>query len=316
MIVVLPADVLPVSAAAGQRGWKPPPPSSCLGRRAAPHVRDAGPTSSDRSRSSRQNLQDGPRRRRHLVHAEARHGHRASRRQRRRQDDDHRHHHGPRPAHVRPCHRARGRNAEGPLPRLAPDEFRKPLYRSADAAHGAAEHESVRHALWRRRYPRAHREIGAGARPDRSARPPDRTPVRRAKDPGRARQGADQRSGRAVARRADRLARSRHCRLGARPSRELLPRPPRHGAPCLAQHERGRAALRARHHHEARPDRRRRHAGKSCWRAMAGPRSKKSSSTSRAAKASTARRRNDRSRRSACLLPHAATAARPGASPR
>ena len=42
--------------------------------------------------------------------------------------------------------------------------------------------------------------------------------------PRRARQGAAQRAGGAAARRADRLARSRHRRLGARPARALPPR--------------------------------------------------------------------------------------------
>ena len=56
----------------------------------------------------------------------------------------------------------------------------------------------------------------------------------------------------AAARRADRLARSRHRRLGARPARALPQRARRHRPARLPQHGRGRAAVRARHHHEAR----------------------------------------------------------------
>ena len=64
-----------------------------------------------------------------------------------------------------------------------------------------------------------------------------------------------------AARRADRFARSRHRRLGAGAPRTLLPRARRHGAACFAQHGRGRAAVRARHHHEAGAHRGRRYAG-------------------------------------------------------
>ena len=46
--------------------------------------------------------------------------------------------------------RARRRHAARALPRAAPDEFREPLCRDADAADDAAEPERVRHALWRR----------------------------------------------------------------------------------------------------------------------------------------------------------------------
>src|SRR5439155_1549371 len=63
-----------------------------------------------------------------------------------------------------------------------------------------------------------------------------------------------------AARRADRFARSRYRRLGARPSRALPQRTRRNRAARLAQHDRGRTAVRARHHHEARQDRGRRHA--------------------------------------------------------
>ena len=83
--------------------------------------------------------------------------HRAARRQRRRQDHHHRHHHGPGHADIRPRHRARRRDAGAALPRAASHEFRKPLRRSADAAHGAAELDGVRQALRRRGSARTHR---------------------------------------------------------------------------------------------------------------------------------------------------------------
>ena len=50
---------------------------------------------------------------------------------------------------------------------------------------------------------------------ERAARPPDRQAVGRPEDPRRPRQGAAQCARAAAARRADRLARSRHRRLGA-----------------------------------------------------------------------------------------------------
>ena len=115
--------------------------------------------------------------------------------------------------------------------------------------------------------------------------------VGRAKNPRLARQGADQQPGCAAARRTDCFARSRHRRLGARPSRALLPRAASHRAARLAQHGRGRAAVRAGHHHEARPYRGRRYAGQAVgalWPANAW---KKFFSTSCAA--SPARPRND-----------------------
>ena len=61
----------------------------------------------------------------------------------------------------------------------------------------------------------AHRRNRRRARTDRSARPADRQALGRAEDARVACQGADQRAGPAAARRADRLARSRHRRLGA-----------------------------------------------------------------------------------------------------
>ena len=126
-----------------------------------------------------------------------------------------------------------------------------------------------------------------------SARPADRQTFGRAEDPGLARQGADQFARTAAARRADRLARSRHRRLGAGAARALLPRARRHGAARLAQHGRGRTAVRTRHHHEARPHRGRRHAGAAAC-PLRPPHARGSvSSTSRAAAAKRARPRND-----------------------
>ena len=154
---------------------------------------------------------------------EARLDHRAPWRQRRRQDHDHRHHHGAGDADLGPRDGARRRDAAAALPRAPAHEFRKPLCGSADAADRAAELESVRHALRRRRLEGAHRPAGARAQSDRSARPPDRPALGGSKNAGLARQGADQQSGRALARRADGFARSRYSRLGARPSATLLP---------------------------------------------------------------------------------------------
>ena len=189
--------------------------------------------------------------------------HRPARRQRRRQDHDHRHDHGPGHAHLRHGHGAGRRHAERALPRAAPDEFRKPLCRHADAAHRAAESVGVRPALRGRRYRRAHRRARRRSRSRRISRPADRQALGRAEDARLARQGAAQQAGSAAARRADRLARSRHRRLGARPARALSPGARRDRAARLAQHERGRAAVRARHHHEDGPHRGRRHAGAS-----------------------------------------------------
>ena len=65
--------------------------------------------------------------------------HRPARRQRRRQDHHHRHDHGPGRAHRRQRRACSARRCRGALPRAAPDEFREPLCRHADAADGAAE---------------------------------------------------------------------------------------------------------------------------------------------------------------------------------
>ena len=149
---------------------------------------------------------------------------------------------------------------ERAAPCAAPDEFRKPLCRHADAAHGAAEPHRVRPALRRARCGARIRELGSAIRSQRFSRPADRQIVVRPEDARLARQGAAQPSGDSAARRADRLARSRHRRLGARRDRKISRRAGRHHPARLAQHGRGRAALRPRHHDEARRDRRRRFA--------------------------------------------------------
>ena len=189
--------------------------------------------------------------------------HGAARRQRRRQDHHHRHDHGPGRADLRHASRVLGADDAAAAPsRAAPDEFRKPLCGHADAADGAAEPQRVRHALRRAR-----------TSPAASARWPRNSICDEFLDRPTGKLSAGQktrvalakslinRAGAAAARRADRLARSRHRRLGARAARALSPRARRDRAARLAQHERGRAAVRARHHDEARPDRGRRHAG-------------------------------------------------------
>ena len=77
-------------------------------------------------------------------------------------------------------------------------------------------------------------------------RPPGRQAVGRPEDARGAGQGADQQARRAAARRAHGLARSRHRRLGAQLPQGLPARDPRHDPARLAQHGRGRAAVRRR----------------------------------------------------------------------
>ena len=139
--------------------------------------------------------------------------------------------------------------------RARPDEFRKSLCRHADAAHGAAEPDDLRPALCRGEFARAHRAAGRRSRSRRFSRPRQRQALGRAEDPRGAGQGADQPAGTAAAGRADRLARSRYRRLGQAASRDLPQEPWRDHPARLAQHARGGAAVRPRHHHEARPHR-------------------------------------------------------------
>src|SRR5215472_231813 len=215
----------------------------------------------DCGRTPGQDLPQHHRGRRHLVCPCARQRHGAARRQRRRQDHDDRDHHGSGRADRGPRHGARRRHAARALPRAAPDELREPLCRDAAPAHGPAEPQGVRRALRRPRRRRPHRRARRRARSRRADRPGDRQALLRPAHAGRARQGADQPARGAAARRADRFARSGHRRLGARAARSLSPRARRDRAHRVAQHGRGRAPVRARHHHEAGRDRRRRRAG-------------------------------------------------------
>ena len=98
------------------------------------------------------------------------------------------------------------------------------------------------------------------SRSRRVSRPAERQALGRAEDPGGAGQGADQPARSAAARRADRLARSGYRRLGAAAAGDLPAAARRHHPARLAQHARGRATVRPRDHHEARPDRGRRYA--------------------------------------------------------
>ena len=78
----------------------------------------------------------------------------------------------------------------------------------------------------------------------------------------------------------------------------------RNRAARLPQHGRGRAPVRTRHHHEARPHRGRRYARSAFSSAMAARRSKRCFSTSRAGAAKRARPRNERSATRIALSPH------------
>src|SRR5690242_10197026 len=102
--------------------------------------------------------------------------------------------------------------------------------------------------------------MGPRTRSRRSARSSDRQTLVRAEDARFARQVAAQPAGGSPPRRTDRFARSRHGRLGARQARRVSPEPRRDHPARLAQHERSRAVVRSRDHHEVGEDRRRRHA--------------------------------------------------------
>ena len=285
------------SAAAVRHAWRRALALAARQRQIVTTSRDARARrpSRHRRRPPGQVLQERHRGGRHFVRARGRLVTGAARRQRRRQDHHHRHDHGAGGADLRPRRGAGRRDAAPAPPRAAPDEFREPLCRHADAADGAAEPHGVRQALRRRRRRRrASRELAERTRPRRFPRPPDRQAVGRPEDARVARQVAAQPAGGAAARRADRLARSRHRRLGARPARALSRRARRHHPARLAQHERGRAAVRARHHDEEGPHRGRRHAGAPARALRPRKRWKRCSSTSRAAAAKRARRRNER----------------------
>ena len=169
--------------------------------------RRSGRIRGDRGRSSGQALQGHPRRRRYLVPHCARQHYRAARRQRRRQDHDHRDDHGAGAADLG-AHPGAGRgDARAKRRGARPDEFRKPLCRHADAAHGAAESHDLRPALCRGQSARAHRAIGRRSRSRRFPRSRQWQALRRAENPRRAGESADQSAGTVVAGRADGVAR-------------------------------------------------------------------------------------------------------------
>ena len=82
-----------------------------------------------------------------VVPDRARQHHRPARRQWRRQDHDHRHDHGAGAADLGPHPGARPCDAGAKRRGARADEFREPLCRHADAAHGAAEPHHLRPAL-------------------------------------------------------------------------------------------------------------------------------------------------------------------------
>src|SRR5262249_37430254 len=133
----------------------------------------------------------------------------------------------------------------------------EPVCRHAAPADGAAKSHRVRAALRGRGSRGPHCVARARARPGGVHRPSHRQAVGGAEDPRRACQGADQFPAGFAPRRAARRPRPR--RLGARAPRALPHGARRHRAARLPQHGRGRAPVRARHHHEARTDRGRRY---------------------------------------------------------
>ena len=151
-----------------------------------------------------------------------------------------------------PC--AGHRHEAAPLCRPAAHELLVALCRPAASPDGAPEPRCSMGgstacknvAKPHRRDRRAH---AGGAFP----RPPGRQAVGRPEDARGAGQGADQQAGRAAARRAHGLARSRHRRLGAQLPQGLSARDPRHDPARLAQHGRGRAAVRRRDPAAGRP---------------------------------------------------------------
>ena len=209
----------------------------------------------DRGRASGQGLQDHPRRGRCVVSHRARQHHRAARRQRRRQDHDHCDDHGTGAADLGARAGAGPFDARAKRRGAGPDEFRKPLCRHADAAHGAAKSHRVRPALCGQEFARAHRGARRRSRLERIPRSSQWKTVLRAEDAGGAGQGADQPARTAAARRADGVARSRHRRLDQAASDRLSQGQQRDHSAGVAQHAGGRAAVRPRHHHEARPHR-------------------------------------------------------------
>ena len=212
---------------------------------------------------------------------------------------------------------ARRRDAAPALPGAAPDEFRKPLYRHAAPAHACGRTSRCSAGSTRSRTcasgsRRSRRDLDLSEFLDR----PVGQALGRAEDPRGARQGADQFA-------------PRCCCSTSRPPRSI-PTPPtgcaagssafrkrarRDRAARLPQHGRGRAPVRARHHHEARAHRGRRHAGAPARPATAARRWKRCSSTSRAAAAKPrARPRNERATPPALVDARAAPRRRDGAA--
>ena len=146
----------------------------------------------------------------------------AARRQRRRQDHDHRHDHGPRrcrpPATcacsardmARERHRVLHRmNFESPyvdMPMRLTVRQNLTVFGSSTACATSTERIA---------------ELAGELQLDGFPRPAGRPALGRPEDARRARQGAGQRAGTAAPRRADRLARPRHGRLGPVPARTL-----------------------------------------------------------------------------------------------
>ena len=186
----------------------------------------------------------------------------AAGRQRRRQDHHHLHADGAGGADLGGGARARRRHGARAPQGAAPHELREPLRRRADAAHGAPEPRDLRPPLRRARPEGTHRRDGRRVQAVRAAGPALRQAVGRPADAREHRQGTAQRARAAAARRADRLARSRHGRLGALQDRDLLPRARGDRRAGLPQHGRGGAAGRPGDHAGEGPHHRRRDAGR------------------------------------------------------
>jgi ABC-2 type transport system ATP-binding protein len=142
-----------------------------------------------------------------------------------------------------PSHR-RNRHREAPFPGAGPHEFRGRVCNAARQSHGHAEPALLRDHLCHRGPREPDRDPAREVRPPVATQHALRTAVLRRADPGRARQGAAEPAGAAVAGRAHRLPRSRRgpdrapADPRARPRREL-----RH-LMDLPQHVRSRGGLR------------------------------------------------------------------------
>src|SRR6202035_312234 len=216
---------------------------------------------SDRGCAADKTLQDHPRGGRRLVWHCARQHHRAARRQRRRQDHHHCHDHGAGAADVGTHPGVGLLDARAECGGARPDELRKSLCRHAHAAHGTPESDDFRQALRRRKFARADRAARRRSRPRRLPGPRQRQTLRGPEDARGAGESADQPARAVVAGRTDGFARSRYRRLDPAASEDLSQDPWRDHPARVAQHAGGGAAVRPRHHHEARPHRGRRQPG-------------------------------------------------------